>query len=119
VRVPADPEATAGRSEKTIAADVYADDITNPNSSLDAGAALFHFRIEADAEPDVFARVAAVFNIANIAPRRASLDRESPGTVNIRVLIELARPGVAELLRRKLEQLTCTLSVELVIGEPN
>ena len=117
VRVPADPEAAAGKPENTIAADVYADDITNPNSSLDAGATLFLFRIEADPEPDVFARVAAVFNIANIAPRRATLDRESPGTVNISVLIELARAGVAEMLRRKLEQLTCTLSVEVVTGE--
>ena len=117
MRIPADLEETAGEPEKTISADVYADDIANPNSSLDTGATLFLFRIEADAEPDVFARVAAVFNIANIAPRRATLDRESPGTVNIRVLIELARASGADLLRRKLEQLTCTLSVELVIGE--
>jgi len=117
VRVPADPEATAVKPEKTVAADVYADDHTNPNSSLDTGTTLFLFRIEADAEPGVFARVAAVFNIANIAPRRATLDRESPGTVNIRVFIELARAGIAEMLRRKLEQLTCTLSVEVVTGE--
>ena len=117
MRVPADPEATAGKPENNITADVYADDLTNPNSSLDTGATLFLFRIEADPEPDVFARVAAVFNIANIAPRRATLDRESPGAVNIRVSIELARAGVAEMLRRKLEQLTCTLSVEVITGE--
>jgi hypothetical protein len=65
----------------------------------------------------VFARVAAIFNIANIASCRATLDRESPDTVNITVLIELGRASVADMLRRKLEQLTCTLSVELVIGE--
>jgi hypothetical protein len=117
VRAPAAPEATPGKPEKTIAADVYAGDVTNPNSSFDTGTTLFLFRIEADAESDVFARVAAVFNIANIAPRRATLDQESPGTVNIKVLIELARASVADMLRRKLEQLTCTLSVELVIGE--
>jgi hypothetical protein len=117
MRIPADPEAAAGKPEKTIAADVYADDITNPNSSLDVGATLFLFRIEADAEPDVFARVAAVFNIANIAPRRATLRRESQVTVNITVLIELARASVADMLRRKLEQLTCTQSVDLGIGE--
>ena len=113
--VPATPEATAGKPEKTIAADVYADDVANPNSSLDIGTTLFLFRIEADAEPDVFARVAAIFNIANIAPRRATLCRESPGTVNITVLIELARASLADMLRRKLGQLTCTLSVKLVI----
>jgi hypothetical protein len=117
VRIPAEPEATAGKPEKTIAADVYAGDITNPNASVETGSTLFLFRIEAEAEPDVFARVAAVFNIANIAPRRATLDRESPGTVNMRVLIELARASVADLLRRKLEQLTCTLSVELLVDE--
>jgi hypothetical protein len=117
VSVPAVPEATAEKPEKTIAADVYAGDVTNPKSSLNTGATLFLFRVEADAEPDVFARVATIFNIANIAPRRATLRRESSGTVNVTVVIELARASVADMLRRKLEQLTCTLSVELVIGE--
>jgi hypothetical protein len=32
--------------------------------------------IEANPEPDVFAQVASVFNIANTAPRRASAHRE-------------------------------------------
>jgi hypothetical protein len=117
VSVPAAPEATAGKPEQSISADVYAGDVTNPKSSLDTGATLFLFRVQADAEPDVFARVAAIFNIANIAPRRATLRQESPGTVDITVVIELARASVADMLRRKLEQLTCTLSVELVIGE--
>jgi hypothetical protein len=95
-----------------IAADVYAGDVADPNSSSDTGASLFLFRIEADPEPDVFARVAATFNIANIAPRRASLRRGSPGTVSIMVAIELTGAGIADLIRRKLQQLTSTVSVE-------
>jgi len=110
-------EATAGRGENPIAADVYAGDVATPNPSRGTGAMLFVFRIEADPEPDVFARVAGLFNVANTAPHRASLHRESPSTVTITVAIELAGTHAADMIRRKLEQLTCTLSVELRVDE--
>jgi hypothetical protein len=102
-----------------IAADVYAGDVTTPTRSADIGTTFYLFRVEADLEPDVFARVACIFNIANCAPHRATLCRQSASAVTITVAIELSGAGVADMIRRKLEQLTSTLSVELVIGEPD
>jgi hypothetical protein len=106
-----------GLEDRAIAADVYPGDISTVTSSSKAGYALYLFRIEADPEPDVFARVAGVFNVANIAPRRATLRRELPDTVYITVAIELSGPVSADMIRRKLEQLTCTVSVELRTGD--
>jgi hypothetical protein len=53
-----------------IAAHGYAGDIAELQSSTDATSSIFLFRIEADTEPDAFARVANIFNIANTAPRQ-------------------------------------------------
>jgi glycine cleavage system regulatory protein len=107
---------TTGKDESPIAADVYGD-VGESNSSCGTEAATFHFRIAADAEPDVFARVAAIFNIANTAPRRATLQRDSHESVIITVDIELSAGGTAKMIRRKLEQLTSILSVEGLIGK--
>lgn len=96
-------------------ADVYAGDIASLKRSTDVGATRYVFRVESDIEPDVFARVAGVFNIANCAPHRASLHRESPGTVSISVAIELSGASAADMIRRKLEQLTSTLSVDVAM----
>jgi glycine cleavage system regulatory protein len=110
-------DTTSAADEAPVAADVYAGDIATLELPFNTRVTLFLFRIEADPEPDVLARVAGVFNVANIAPRRATLRRESPDMVNITVAIELAGAVTADMIRRKLEQLTCTLSVELVIGD--
>lgn len=69
--------------------------------------------IVADPEPDVVARVASIFNIANTVPRRATLQRESTDTVDITVAIELCSDVLADMIRRKLEQLTCTPSIHV------
>jgi glycine cleavage system regulatory protein len=103
-------------SENPSLADVYAGDIATQQGPEVAGS-VFVFRIEADAEPDTFARVAAVFNIANGAPRRVSLRRGAPGQVNITIEIELPRSTTAEMIRRKLEQLTCTILAECVVAD--
>lgn len=101
---------------KAVAADVYAGDTTSLDSSTstDTSTSIFLFRIEADPEPDVLSRVASIFNIANEVPRRADLRRDSPDQVNICVEIELSRPETADMIRRKLQQLTCTIAAECV-----
>jgi glycine cleavage system regulatory protein len=104
-------------NDKSVAADVYAGDTTAPSPTGPA-TAVFLFRIVADAEPDVLVRIAGIFNIANIAPRRATLRRTSPDQVNISIAIELSLAANAEMIRRKLEQLTCTLSAEWVALNP-
>jgi hypothetical protein len=64
----------------------------------------------------VFARIANIFNIANATPRHATLRRDSPEVVHVTVAIELSGIGVSDMIRRKLEQLTSTISVDVVMG---
>jgi hypothetical protein len=94
------------------AADVYAGDIGELKSSTNTSSSVFLFRIEADAEPDVFARVASIFNIANTAPLQVTLRRGGPDQVNISVAIELSLESTADMIRRKLAQLTCSISAD-------
>jgi hypothetical protein len=104
---------------EALEADVYAGDLAPAQSPSATGTTLFVFRIEAYPEPDVFARIAILFNPANTAPQRVILRRESRALVNITVAIELAGADSADRIRRKLEQLTCTASVVLTAGEPD
>ncbi len=94
-------------------ADVYSGDMPIVVPSTVRGAGDFLFIIEADAAPDVLARVAALFNIANVAPHSASLSRELSDQLKISVGIHLTSAITADMIRRKLEQLTCVISVVL------
>jgi hypothetical protein len=115
--VTASPRAPSGADEQFVTADVYAGDIATIRLATDTRSTIYFFRIKADPEPGVFARVAGIFNIANAAPHRATLLRDSPDVVNISVAIELSGAAMADMIRRKLEQLTCVISVELMGDE--
>jgi glycine cleavage system regulatory protein len=91
-------------------------DVAAAESPTGTAGSIFLFHVEADPEPDVFARIANVFNIANTAPQHASLRRDSPHVIQVTVAIELPGVGVSEMIRRKLEQLTSTVSVEVLVG---
>jgi hypothetical protein len=106
-------------NDKPVAADVYAGDIAAVAPLTATGSTVFLFRIAADADADVFARVASVFNIGNVAPQRASLWQAAHGQVHISIAVELSSATTADLIRRKLEQLTCTLSVDCVVSDPS
>jgi hypothetical protein len=94
-------------------ADVYAGDTAAPDLSSELATNVFLFSIEADADPDVLARVATLFNLANVAPLRATLQRRSPDHVHIIVDMERISRTMADMIRRKLVQLTCVISVDL------
>jgi len=96
-------------------ADVYSGDTAVSTLSGDHAAKTFLFAIDADSEPDVLSRVANIFNLANTVPLSASLLRASIERTNIVVQIELSSASTAELIRRKLAQLTCTISVEVTV----
>jgi len=115
--VTAPPRAPSGTDRQFVKADAYAGSITTIRSAADTRSRLYCFRVKADAEPDVLARVANIFNIANAAPHRAILLRDSPDVVNVSVAIELSGAAMADMIRRKLEQLTCVISVELMGDE--
>jgi hypothetical protein len=98
--------------DTSTTADVYAGDTAIPESSQHA-TNIYLFAIEADAEPDVLARVANVLNLANVAPLSANLHKESLERVKILAEMESISASTAELIRRKLAQLTCIISVEV------
>ncbi len=96
------------------AADVYAGDLT-ARAAAESGTGAYVFRIEADAACNVLDRVAGLFNIADTAPSRASLERETD-TLKMAVVIQLPSANMAQMIRRKLEQLTCVTTVEVSLG---
>ena len=69
------------------------------------------FFIEADADANVFSRVANQFNYANVAPSRVTLHEGAAGTLRMEVELRGVRPATAESICRKLEQLTCVVRV--------
>jgi hypothetical protein len=73
----------------------------------------FLFEIEADADPDVWVRVAQIFNVANVAPAEVTLKRSSTDRVRIVVAMQNIGAPMAELIRRKLGQLTSIRGVTL------
>ena len=94
-----------------MTADVYAGDDGLPKgagSSRPAGAATFS--IVADADADVLMRVSAALNLLNIAPRRLLMEALPEGAAAVDALVYCARPQ-AELISRKLRQLTCIRDV--------
>ena len=52
-------------------ADVYAGDMASTYRAAERAAVAYVFAVRAESEPSAFARVANVFNIANVAPRSA------------------------------------------------
>ena len=94
-------------------ADVYAGDLAQSGATAISVARVFAYRIEADAEPDVLARIAGICNLANVAPRRVNLDRDERGVVIVEVDLDGISASTADSIRRKLLQLTCVTSVSL------
>ena len=94
-------------------ADVYAGDLAQSRAAALDSAQVFAYRIEADAEPDVLARIAGICNLANVAPRRVSLDRFERASVLVEIDLDGISIATADSIRRKLLQLTCVTSVSL------
>lgn len=94
-----------------MTADVYAGDVGVPVGTQRArsgGAATFN--VVADADADLLVRVGAALNLLNIAPRVFHMESQPEGTAAVRALVECAEPQ-AELIARKLEQLTSVRNV--------
>jgi hypothetical protein len=57
--------------------------------------------------------IANLFNAANVAPLNATLHRPSPHRVHMSVRMGRISATTADMIQRKLLQLTCVTSVEL------
>jgi hypothetical protein len=96
-----------------MTADVYASDDGLRDAGRDprvAGAATFD--ITADADADLLARVGAVLNLLNVAPRAFHMEVQPQGTATVTALIDCAEPQ-AELVARKLQRLTSIRDVAM------
>ena len=100
--------------DDSTTADVYAGDMAASDLTSEAAPNAYMYAIEADAEPNVLALVANVLNLANTVPLSASLQRKSIERVQIAVEMERIGATTADMIRRKLMQLTCVFAVELV-----
>ena len=98
-------------------ADVYAGDTTHPGELNVEEQMVFVYTIEASAEPDVLARIANLFNLANLAPLNVNLRRKSSELVIMSVEIGPMRSALADMISRKIAQLTCVSDVMLSGGK--
>jgi hypothetical protein len=97
-------------SNKAVA-DVYSGDVAKSDSHRSLGN--FIFRIEADADPDAFSRIAGVFNFANKAIEAAKIERGDVDMLTFQIEIMDIAPTLAESLHRKLSQLTAVRVVAI------
>jgi hypothetical protein len=96
-------------------ADVYADDIASVGAPGGRSHAAYSFAVEADADPDAFARVAGVLTVSNLLPRAVTLRREGQDLVSMAIKIGPLGHVMADMIRRKLLQLTCVISVDMEV----
>jgi hypothetical protein len=96
-----------------MTADVYADDWSLRGSARRTDPpGMATFTILADADADLIARVGAILNLLNVAPRELHMTPSAEGTAAIRASVACAE-FQAELVARKLLRLTSVRDVKL------
>src|ERR1700686_1765497 len=99
--------------EAIVSRALTADDYTRGPSGPECPAISVTYRISADAHPDVLLRIAGVLNYANQAPWSLSMRVSDPEEALVETALRNIPAALAELIRRKLMQLTCIVSVEM------
>lgn len=95
-----------------LTADDYSRGPSGPQSPIVSAT----YIISADAQPDVLLRIAGALNFANQAPWSLSMQASGVEEVMIETSLRHVPAVMAELIRRKLMQLTCVISVEMRAG---
>jgi hypothetical protein len=99
--------------EEIVSRALTADDYTRGPSGPESPAVSITYRICADAQPDVLLRVAGVLNFANQAPYNLTMRSSGVEEVTIESSLRAVPALLADMIRRKLMQLTCVVSVEM------
>jgi hypothetical protein len=95
---------------------VYADDQTRRGGAPNPPAAgIATFDISADAHADLLLRVGSVLNLLNVTPRAFNLESDA-GLATVHAFVDCP-PHQAELIARKLRQLTAVRDVALKYDE--
>lgn len=90
-----------------------ADDYARGPSGPESPVVSVTYCISADAQPDVLLRIAGVLNFANQAPWNLSMRVSGVEEVMIETALRDVTAVLADMIRRKLTQLTCVVSVEM------
>jgi|SRR5580658_4713524 hypothetical protein len=93
-------------------ADVYAGDL-DLLRGLQEVAGNFMVLVQADAYPDVLARIANVLLLTNTAPRDVLLHTDAGGQVSVQIVILDIVPDVARRVATKLRQLIMVTDVRV------
>src|ERR1700722_1775965 len=99
--------------EETVSRALTAHDYTRGRSGADSPIFSVTYRVRADAQPDVLLRVAGVLNFANQAPWNLSMRVSGVEEVTVETSLRHVPTVLADMIRRKLMQLTCVISVEM------
>jgi hypothetical protein len=101
------------RNPAQPAADVYVGDTSILQVAEKSDATIYTYSISADPDPDVLLRIAGVFLLANVSPRRVSLERGQGDRIIVMAEMSDITAATADSIGRKLEQLTCLASVSV------
>jgi len=99
-----------------MTADVYAGDEALRGKGGRQPRRVATFVIVADAQADLLLRVGVVLNLLNTLPRSVDLESRADGLAHVRACVDCEEIQ-AELIARKLRQLTAVRDVELRYGE--
>jgi len=98
-------------------ADVYAgDDDAREGGRTAQPAGIATFSIVADADANLILRIGAALNLLNVAPRMFTMESGPEGTAAVQALVDCSEPQ-AELIARKLQQITCVRDVVVKYGD--
>lgn len=90
-------------------ADVYPGDVATPGSQPTGGVL---FSVLTDGEPDALLRVTTQLRLGNVMPRSGSFAANADGSVSMRFEVHGLSAATAELIRRKLLQVSSVYSAE-------
>jgi len=103
------------RDDRQPLRDVYSGDLTTASNPSPVVRAVYEVR--ADADPGTLPRVAAMLALANVAPLRVNCERESTREVLITAVLDGIPAVSAELILRKLQQLSVVVEATLMCEE--
>jgi hypothetical protein len=96
--------------------DLYAGGSAKVDQSVNQPEVVFIYTVEADIQPDVLLRVASQLLLTNTLPEKVVLTHSAAQTVIIEITLAGINAHIADAVRRKLAQLSCTISVCLCTG---
>ena len=100
------------RNDRRPLRDVYSGDVQSTAPPQPVVRAIFEVRVDAD--PGALTRVAAILALSNVAPMRVSCERGSPDDLVILAVLERLASNSADLIHRKLRQLSMVTDVTLI-----